>query len=183
MAYSNTPVDGSLLTEASMMKDLENLSACYKAMDIAAEILPIGERKSDVPALVALVPLDEEGQFQVVTNTFLPLDKEDAEFTKYLQFYACLERDADSVDPLALLEAANQLNHLLPLGSAFVEREEGHQRLAVRCVQGYELHESVHPGVLTEDILLFETSWALADEILDALTEGKSVDEAFARLK
>jgi len=181
MAYSNEPMEDSLLTEAAVMKDLEELRAYYKAMDVASQILAGDGAKN--PTLVALVPLDEPESYQTVTNTFLLLSSEEAEFTKYLQFFAQLERDLDAADELALLESVSRLNQFLPLGACFVLRQDGHRRLALRYTQGFPLHESIQPGVFTEDALLFETSWDLADTVAKALAEGKSVDEAFAFLE
>lgn len=182
MAYSNEPLGDSLLTEAAMMEDLDSLRACYKAMDIAAQIFP-GE-EGEAPTLAALVPLDEPESYQTVTNTFLPLSSEEAEFTKYLQFYAQLERDLSGVDQLALLESVSRLNEFLPLGTCFtLQKDDGRRCLALRYVQGFRLYEPIHPGVFTEDALLFETSWDLADTMAKALAEGKTVDEALAFLK
>lgn len=179
MAFSNQPVDHSLLTVDGMTADLEYLIGCYEALEIAAKVLPNAGGEG-LPALLALVPLDGENTFQPVTHNFIPLDQEDAEYTKYLQSYATLERNLDGLNPSTLLEFVNRMNQSLPLGTCFVAQEEGHWKATLQSVQGYPIKGTINPGVFAENTLLFEASWTLADAVLEALADGKNMDEAFA---
>ena len=185
MSYSDQLLQGTSLTEQVMLQDFETLSVYYEDMRIPSKTIKAGPA-NPLPTLVAMVDSPEEDKPWVFTHSFLPLDSETAEFTKFLQFYCELPGSLDGVDRLALLEGVSRLNQTLPFGTALVVEPRPELELprmaAVRTVQGFPLDRPVDQGVFTEDVLLFEMSCQMVKLVMDALRAGQTVDEAFAQL-
>ncbi len=185
MSYSDQLLEDTRLTEQAILQDLEALSIYCEDMEIPSRIIQ-ASRLAPLPSLIAMLDGGEEDSPWVLTNSFMPLDSETAEFTKFLQFYCELPGSLDGVDRLTLLEGVSRLNQTLPFGTALVVEPRPELELprmaAVRTVQGFPLDRPVDQGVFTEDVLLFEMSCQMVKLVMDALRAGQTVDEAFAQL-
>lgn len=183
MSYSDQLLQGTMLTEQSILQDLETLQLYYEDMGLAAGIVPASQ-ETPLPSLVAKAEAEDVTTL-VLTNSFVPLDTESAEFTKYLQFYCELSGSLEEVDRGTLLECLNRLNQTLPFGAALLVEPRPELELplmaAVRSVQGFHLESPIDQGVFTEDAILFQISCHMVDFAMDALREGKPVDEALAQ--
>lgn len=184
MAFSDELLKDSLLNEEVMAQDFEALRSYYEAMEIKTQLIP-ATKALPLPTLIAVVTSEEEDEPPlVITHSFLPLDKEEAEFTKYLQYYTELPNAVEELDRLTLLEALNRLNQTLPLSHVILlpprPQFEKPVQVGVRYLQGYKIDEVIDQGVFTEDVILFELSCDLTSVILDELRDGSSIDEAFS---
>lgn len=184
MSYSDQLLQGTMLTEQSMLQDLETLQHHYEAMGLTARVLP-SSQAAPMPSLVAVAEAEDVDPL-MLTHSFLPLDSESAEFTKYLQFYCELPGSLEKVDRLTLLECVNRLNQTLPYGTALLVEPRPELELplmaAVRSVQGFQLELPIDQAVFTEDAILFQLSCHMVAFVMEALREGRTVDEAFAQL-
>lgn len=184
MSYSDQLLQGTLLTEQSMLQDLESLQRYYEAMGLPARILPASQ-ETPLPSLVTVTETEDVDPL-MLTHSFLPLDSESAEFTKYLQFYCELAGSLEKVDRLTLLECVNRLNQTLPYGMALLVEPRPELELplmaAVRSVQGFQLELPIDQAVFTEDAILFQLSCHMVSFVLSALRAGRTVDEAFDQL-
>ena len=186
MSYSDQLLQGTSLTEQTMLQDFETLSIYYEDMKIPSKTIQAGPT-NPLPTLVAMVDSPEEDKPWIFTHSFMPLDSETAEFTKFLQFYCEVPGSLEGSDRLTLLEGISLLNQALPLGMVILVEPRPELELprmaAVRTVQGFPLDRPVDQGVFTEDVLLFEMSCQMVKLVMDALRAGQTVDEAFAQLK
>lgn len=177
---------GTLLSEKAILLDFEELKEYYSDMGVSAKILMPTE-ETPMPTLAAVLPPDEQNRPRVLTHTFQPLEKEDAEYTKFLQFYAELPVPLDKIPRASLLEALCGLSLYLPTGApCLIPARDGlhlPQTAALRVLQGFPISESIDQGVFTEAALLFNLSCDIMTMVLDALAAGKSPDEAIALLR
>ncbi|MEG1684196.1 MAG: hypothetical protein RR295_10210 [Oscillospiraceae bacterium] len=175
----------SMLTEAGMLQDLQDMSTYYDDMQVSSKILPATEL-APLPSLIAMMEEDEQGRSRILTHSFVPLDKEEAEFTKYIQIYMELQNDIAGIDRLSLLESVCRLNTMLPMGHCIIipprPEMELPEMVGVRTSQGFPGDGPVDQGVFTEDVFLFDMSCTFVSDILDALAEGKTPEAAFAIL-
>ncbi|MEG1683822.1 MAG: hypothetical protein RR295_09715 [Oscillospiraceae bacterium] len=185
MSIVDEGLKDSMLTEAGMLKDLQDMSTYYDDMQVSSKILPATEL-TPMPSMIAMMEEDEQGRARILTHSFVPLDREEAEFTKYIQFYMELQNDIASIDRLSLLESVCRLNTMLPLGHCIIipprPELELPEMVGVRTSQGFPGSESVNQGVFTEDVFLFDMSCTFVSDILDVLAEGKTPEAAFAIL-
>ena len=185
MSYLDQLLQGTSLTEQAMLQDFETLSVYYEDMRIPSKTIKAGPA-NPLPTLVAMVDSPEEDKPWVFTHSFLPLDSETAEFTKFLQFYCEVPGSLEGIDRLTLLEGMGRLNQALPLGAVLLVEPrpelELPQMAAVRAVQGFPLEEPIDQGVFTEAMILVEMGCQMAALMMDALREGKTVDEAMEEI-
>lgn len=185
MSDMNGSPQDTLMTEARMLQDLEALARYCSEAEIGSRVVPAGQAAA-LPSLVALLDPDEQGRPRVLTNSFVPLDREDAEFTKFLQFYCELPASLEGVDRTVLLEALLRFNSALPFGGVVLVDPRPELGLplmaAVRTVQGFPLDTPIDQGVFTEDLFLFDMSCELVASVMDDLAKGSTLDEAFAAL-
>ena len=183
MAYSDELLKDTVLTEEFILEELQNLKEYYDAMEVASQVFP-AVKDAPMPSMAAILEEDEKGRNRVVTHSFLPLDEDDASYTKFLQFYCELQIDVGGVDRLRLMEALMTLNGMLPLGTAVAvaARDELPAMVGLRYVQGYPLEEVIDQGAFCETLFLFDLSCDLVSTVVDALVEGASVENALSRL-
>lgn len=182
MGISDELLKDSLMTEASMQADLEAISTYYQAMELKSQLIP-ALQEAPLPSLLAALPDDDEGRPRLITHSFLPLDEEDAEYTKFLQLYVELQDSLEGIDRVTLLEAVNRLNTTMPLGlCALVRDPNGEEKMVVRFVQGYPIDEPVDQGAFTETVLLFDLSCTLTSIVISGLSENKNLDEVFSAI-
>ena len=185
MSYSDQLLQDTSLTEQSMLQDFETLSVYYEDMKIPSKTIKASP-SAPLPTLVAMVDSPDEDKPWIFTHSFMPLDQETAEFTKFLQFYCEVPGSLEGIDRLTLLEGINRLNQALPMGTAILVEPRPELELplmaAVRSVQGYPLNEPIDQGAFTEDMILMEMGCQMVALMMDALREGKTVDEAFDQI-
>lgn len=185
MSYSDELLKESLLTEESILQDLRTLSLYYDDMQTENKILPSLE-DAPLPTLLAGLDADDKERPRMITHSFLPVDKEEAEFTKYLQFYLELQNTLKGIARITLLEAVCRLNAALPFGHVMLIPPRPELNLpemaALRTTQGFPIAQPIDQGTFTENVFLFDLSCELTSTVLDALAEGKSIDEAFAAI-
>lgn len=183
MGYSDEFLKDSLLSEESMLLDLEELVGYYTAMHVESHIIPAAEA-TPMPTLAAMLQKDDRDRQRVIVHSFQPYEREEAEYTKYLQFYAELPCELEGLAPETLLSFVCRVNQALPLGFCFPVPPRPAlglgQMIGVRSIQGFPITESIDQGVFTEDTILFNLSCELVSMRLDAMAEGKTLDEAFA---
>ena len=181
MKETDELLKGSTLTEEVMLKILGELSLYCDDMHVENRVIP-ALKEVPLPTLVAVMEADEQGRPRILNISFLPLDKEDAEFTVFLQFYMELSNPVSELDRATLLECACRLNERLPLGHCVLSAAQPElkqpQKLALRSVQGFPAGRKIDQGVFTEDVFLFDLSCDLVSQTLDALNKGKTLDEA-----
>lgn len=182
MAFSDEALKGSVLTEAFIQRDLKILIPYYENMEMKAQLIPAAA-DMPLPSLLAALPNDDEGRPRFITHSFVPLEKDDAEYTKYLQFYTELQDSLEGIDRQTLLEALNRLNFNLPFGACILVAERPEQGLpamvTLRSMQGFPIDEPIDQGVFTEDVFLFDLSCTVTSVVITGLSEGKSIDEVF----
>ena len=185
MSYTDELLQDTPLTEQMMLQDVETMGLYCEDMQIPCKVVP-ATAQAPLPTLVAMLDSGEADRPWVLTHSFMPLDRETAEFTKYLQFYCELSGDLGEVEPSILLRGISRLNQALPFGAVLLVEPRPELGLplmaAVRAVQGFPLDQPLDQGTFTEDLFLLETSCQIADFVLGALRTGKTVDEAFAQL-
>lgn len=182
MGISDELLKDSLMTEASMQADLEAISTYYQAMELKSQLIP-ALQEAPLPSLLAALPDDDEGRPRLITHSFLPLDEEDAEYTKFLQLYVELQDSLEGIDRATLLEGLNRMNLTLPMGVCALARDpDGSEKVVVRCVQGYPIDEPVDQGAFTETVLLFDLSCTLTSIVISGLSENKNLDEVFSAI-
>lgn len=184
MANADELLENSRLTEDFILQELQDLAEYYGDMKLECRIVPAME---DVPLPTLLAVMEEDkGRPRFVTHSFLPLDTEDAEFTKFLQFYCELQNPVAQLPRETLLEALCKLNGRLPFGACFLVEPRPELALprmvAIRALQGFPIEPPIDQGVFTEDVFLFDTSCTLVSSALDALAEGAGVDAAVSML-
>lgn len=185
MAFSDELLKDSLLTEEFILDDLNDLKGYYDEMEVACQVMPAVER-APMPSLVAILDEDDKNRPRIVTHSFLPLDEEEASFTKYLQYYCELQIDVGDVDRVKLLEAMVTMNGLLPLGACSLVDARPELNLpamvAVRTIQGHPLEEVIDRGAFCETLFLFDTACDLMTLVVDKLVAGGTVEEALKEL-
>lgn len=185
MSYSDQLLQDTCLTEQSMLQDFEALSIYYEDMKIPSRTVKASP-SAPLPTLVAMVDSPEEDKPWIFTHSFMPLDKESAEFTKFLQLYCEVPGSLEEIDRLTLLEGVNRLNQALPMGTVVLVEPRPELELplmaAVRSVQGFPLDAPIDQGVFTEDVILMEMGCQMVELMMDALREGKTADEAFDQI-
>ena len=185
MSYSDQLLQGTSLTEQAMLRDFEALSLYYEDMQIPSKTVEASPA-APLPTLVAMVDSPEEDKPWIFTHSFLPLDNETAEFTKFLQFYCEVPGSLEEIDRLTLLEGVNRLNQVLPMGAVLLVEPRPELELplmaAVRAVQGFPLDQPIDQGVFTGDMILMEEGGQMVVLLMDALRAGKTVSEAFDEL-
>jgi|GEM_PF-6875375 len=176
----------SILTEEVMLKILQELSLYCDDMQVESRVIP-ALKDAPLPTLVTVMEEDDQGRPRVLNISFLPLDKEAAEFTVFLQFYMELSDPIPALDRATLLECVCRLNERLPMGhcvlSAPQPEFEQPQKFALRTVQGFPAGVKIDQGAFTESLLLFDLSCDLVSQVATQLNEGRSMDEAFASMK
>lgn len=175
---------GSVLTEPQMKEDLKVLSGYCE--NIGLQTVPIPRSLANpIPALAILLEDDEQGRVRMMTASFLPLDRKDVEFTKYLQFYLELQNSLEGIDRVELLELLMWLNARLSVGCCVLREAEGDRpmRVILRSSQGCPLCEAVDVAVFTEKLLLFDNDCDAVSGFLDLMAEGKSFAEIRALLE
>ena len=186
MSYTEELLQDTALTEAVIRRDLEALSRCCEEMDIPSRVLPAAAQ-APLPSLVAMLDSGEEDKPWVITHSFVPLDRETAKQTKYLQFYCELPGSVEEIDPLALLDGVNRLNQILPLGSVVLVEPRpqlGLPRMAaLRAVQGFPLDRLPDQEIFREDMGILETGCQITAFVMDALRAGQTAEEALAQLR
>lgn len=172
------------MTAPFVMENLEILKQYYEEMELESEIIP-AMKELPLPALVTALGEDEKDRPRILTNSFLPFDRENAEFTKYLQFYLELTNPLEKIDSAELLNTMLWVNGQLPIGCCMIREAEGERpsRVVVRSNQGFPLTKPIDQGVFTEDVFLFDTSCDIVSNILDLMAEGKSFAEIRALLE
>ena len=185
MSYSDQLLQGTSLTEQTMLQDFETLNIYYEDMKIPSKTIQAGPT-NPLPTLVAMVDSPEEDKPWIFTHSFMPLDSETAEFTKFLQFYCEVPGSLEGIDRLTLLEGISLLNQALPLGMVILVEPRPELKLplmaAVRAVQGFPLNEPIDQGAFTEEMILVEMGCQMAALMMDALREGRTAAEAFAQI-
>ena len=166
------------LTKSFVLEDLEILQQYYEDMGLESELLPASE-SVPLPALVVILHSDERKRPRILTNSFIPMSRDHAKFTKYLQFYMELKNALGKLDPMELMKTLFWANGQLPMGCCvFYEEKENHPHRAVVCsTQGFPLTKPIDQGVFTEDVVLFDTSCEMVSTMLDLLEEGKTSAE------
>ena len=186
MGFSDELLKDSLLTEEFILDDLEDLKGYYDDMKVASRVVP-ALQDAPLPTLVAILDEDEQKRARVVTHSLLPLDEEEASFTKFLQFYCELQINLDNVERIKLLEAVVKLNQILPIGSCVLVDARPELQLptmvALRSIQGYPIEDVIDQGAFCETLFLFDTACELTTVALDGLVAGKTVEEALAQLQ
>ena len=186
MTKTDEMLSGSILTEETILKILREMSLYYDDMQVENRVIP-AVAEAPLPTLVAVLEEDDQGRPRVLTNSFLPLEKEEAEFTVFLQFYMELPNPVPNLDRATLLECLCRLNERLPMGHCVLAapqpKFEQPEKFALRTVQGFPAGKTIDQGAFTEEVLLFDLSCDAVSRTVDALNEGKTLDEALALLE
>ena len=96
MSYTDELLQDTPLTEQMMLQDVETMGLYCEDMQIPCKVVP-ATAQAPLPTLVAMLDSGEADRPWVLTHSFMPLDRETAEFTKYLQFYCELPGSLDGV--------------------------------------------------------------------------------------
>lgn len=177
-------MEGCVLSEAQMLENLNALAEIYAHLELEAAVIPAGA-ELPVPALAAVLEQDERNRNRIVTNSFLPLDREDAEYTKFLQFYMELENDLSGLDRGQLLELLQWVNGRIPVGGCMLQAQtaDSPARLAVRMAQGFCLTKPIDAGVFTEELFLFDRICDMVSGIFDRMADGYSAEQIIRELE
>ncbi len=176
---------GSLLTLEGIQQELQNLERYCDDLELESRMLP-PLVDAPLPTLLVVTDVDDQNRARIVNQSFLPLGKEEASFTKFLQFYVELDTPAHMLDRDALLDAVFHLNCVLPLGTVSVASARPELNLplkiCVRTVQGYPLGMPIDQGAYSDALLLFDLSCQLVSMMIDAMAQGRSVQEALKEI-
>lgn len=181
MSEINNAFEGTVLTSEEVQQDLAAMVEYYKDMILESQILNQG---LPIPMVLAVMEEDEKGRPRSVVNSFVPLDRESARFTKYIQYYCELADEVENIPREDLYQVMNVLNARLPAGSCILVEPRPEMNLplkmGVRLIQGFPVRMPLDQGVFTETLFLFDQSCSFVSYVLDALAEGKTPAEALA---
>ena len=121
------------------------------------------------------------------SHSFLPLDEEEASFTKFLQFYCELQIDLGGVDRVKLLETLMAMNQVLPMGTCVLVEPRPELKLpamvGLRYIQGYPLREVIDQGAFSETLFLFDMACDMLTMAVDSLLAGASPEDVLKKLR
>ena len=180
MPYENLKrmFENSILSETQMLENLYALKEIYQKLELKAVVVPQLE-ELPLPALVAVLENDEKNRPRIVTNSFLPMERDDAEHTKFLQFYMELQNDLNGIQQQELLEMLQWVNRHIPMGSCMLrEADESRPvRLVIRMTHGFPVIRPIDPGVFAEELILFDQIGEMVSGIFDHMAEGYSAKQ------
>lgn len=170
--------ENCILSETQMLENLYALKDIYQKLELKAAVVPQLD-ELPLPALVAVLENDERNRPRIVTNSFLPLERDDAEHTKFLQFYMELQNDINGIQRQELLEMLQWVNRHIPMGSCMLrEEEEGRPPcLVIRMAHGFSAVRPIDPGVFAEELILFDQIGEMVSGIFDHMADGYSAKQ------
>lgn len=166
------------MTEEQILAELRFMAEFLEEIDWNTEI-----QEGEIPVLTAGFPL-EEGVEETFICTYLPLDQEDAQYSKQLQFYCRIPLDLTAIPMAELLLLADRLNQITALGH-FIWRpasKEEPQHLAIRYVWTMEADAMPEEGVLGELLLILLHYVQIAEGLLLRRLEGTGTEELLKQL-
>lgn len=184
MSFYNDAFPDASQTEEDILDDLRVLAGYYENLGIYSTLLP-ALAEAPLPTLVVYLPEEDGTQARTVTHNLMPLGAEQVKDTKFLQFYCDIDVDISSIERVTLLEAILRMGsvnvcgsgHLLPHHSG-----EG-EKVAVRFMQGFPINETIDYDLFVDMMTLFDVSCHYMTQLMIALVDGTSLDDAFASLE
>lgn len=168
------------MTTEQIMQDFESLAEFLQDMDM---ITTIEGEEVGLPILaVDFLPDDDRSETTVLT--YLPIPKEDVEFTKLLQLYIKIPGEYDAIPIQELIVMANQLNQLTAVGHFMVriDDEAVKGELVIRHVLAFQEEDAPAPEVVAEVMLTMLYYCQLAEELLEQRLAGTPIEQILAQL-
>lgn len=162
------------MTRTKMRKDMEAIADFLE--DIGWDTQVLIESVS-IPTLTASLALDEDYDELLVFN-YIPMKKEDVEFTKLLQIYGRIPLDLHTLPLEDVHLLMNRMNLLTTFGYFVLmpeeEKEEGETYMGLRCVLGIPMEELPDEGVIGETVLHITRYCQIMESLLLGLLTGES---------
>lgn len=160
------------MTRTEMRKDMEALADFLE--DIGWDTQVLMESVS-IPALTASLTLDEDYDELLVFN-YIPMGKEDAEFTKLLQIYGRIPLELQRLPLEDVHILMNRMNLLITFGHFVLMPEEKKEEthMGLRCVLGIPVEELPDEGVIGEAVLHITHYCQIMESLLLGLLTGES---------
>lgn len=138
------------MTRTEIRKDMEAIAGFLEETGWDTQILT---ETPSLPTLTASLALEEDYEELLVFH-YIPMEKEDAEFTKLLQIYARIPLELSSLPSKDLYCLINRMNLLTTFGHfVMMPEEKGETHMGYRCVLGIPMEELPDEGVVGEAAL------------------------------
>lgn len=173
-----------IYSDEQMTEELEVLKEYLTDLDFPAEIIPKGNI-FPMPSLLIGLPVGMESEDRFMVCSFIPLDQEEAECTKFLQLYVEYSAEKIGLPELTLLKAINQINNHIAIGHfAYREKtevEEAKVHFRYSCASEADL--PVNEEVFCECLFLSIYAMDFFEIFVKLLQDGLTLEEAFERVE
>lgn len=170
------------MTRTEMRKDMEAVADFLEEVGWDTQILT---ENISLPTLTASLALEEDYEELLVFH-YIPMEKEDAEFTKLLQIYARIPLELQTLPVKDIYCLMNRMNLLTTLGHFVLlpEEKEGKLHMGLRCVLGIPMEGFPDEGVIGETVLHVTHYCQIMESLLlGLLTEESTLEEALASIE
>lgn len=169
------------------LEELHYLMDVIHGIGLPAEVL--GE-ENGFPAdtLVIAIPADEEdageengGENQFVTVQFMPVTKEEAEYSRFLQFYTDIDIPESEGKEEAFYRAASRMNQILPVGGCFFlpknEELEIPSKLGIRHILTVNKEKHTEDTTFCETLFFLIYSYEYAQMAAERIAKGEKPED------
>lgn len=172
------------MTRTEMKKDMEAVADFLEDIGWDTQIL---RESVSIPTLTASLTLDEDYDELLVFN-YIPMEKEDAEFTKLLQIYGRIPLELHTLPPEDMRILMNRMNLLTTFGHFVLMQEEGKKEeethMGLRCVLGIPMEELPDEGVIGEAVLHITHFCQIMESLLlGLLTKESTLADTLASIE
>lgn len=166
------------LQNSEIIEEFTNLKEYVEELKFLAEIIKPNEI-IEIPTLAVLIPYENSDKikYQIYCN-FLPLDEEDAEFTKYLHMYSELNLVETSIPEIDIYKTINVLNGYLTIGSLIYKEKTDDQpaKLQYRYTLANTMDSLVDEGAFCETLFLSITNLGVVERVMSDVLNGTKID-------
>ncbi|MGN0330596.1 MAG: hypothetical protein ACI4D5_05075 [Kineothrix sp.] len=176
----------AIITEEDRLREYENIKEILDELDVAAEILRIGD-ESEMSCMMISLPTEVEDwreeyktDLHMATAHLIQLSEDQEQLTKYLMVYVPVQVDLRETDELEVLRLINRINNTLAVGTCFYGKEPTSERmlLQIKWMIGGRVDENLDEGVVCEAIYeLGATYDRLKAQLLELAGESAKCSE------
>ncbi len=161
------------MTDKNRMRDDTNelnvLKGYLKDADMEALVLE-QSKTFELPTLVQPLPNDSKDRARVFTMNFVPLEKEDVEYTRFLQIHCELPFTMADGREIETLRILNMVNQVMAVGSFTLQGD----KLSYRYVFGSPIDAVLDEGVFMETMFMMAFMLDLAQDPIESVAAGEA---------
>lgn len=165
-------------SQTEILRELKQLADFLNEIELSACVLEENPA-IDEPSLLIGLPGEIENGRYVICN-YLPLEEENARFTKYLHLFNEIGIEVSGIELTILLQAINNMNAVCPVGAFLYSADTGHgPRVQMRGSLAVPTEEFMPGSVLCETYYMMNEYSLIMEEILAGLAGGMALEEIF----